>query len=90
MKTVNQPASGRGVLNRAMAASAALVVGAVAVTGVFVAKIARSYAAPGSTVSGGTGDQNSPFSDDGSFGDQGSQLGQPQLYQPPVGSSHGS
>jgi len=87
-----------GVLNRAVAASTALVVGAVAVTGVFVAKIARSYAAPGSN-SGNTGSvdqQGNQSGDDGNFfggtggtGGSGS-VSQPQQNQQPAGSSHGS
>ena len=78
------PPSGSGVLGRAVAASAALALGVATATGFFVAKIARSYAAP----NGSTEFSNSPADDNGSFDGSG-QLS-PQLNQPPVGSSHGS
>ena len=73
------------LLGRAAAASAALVLAVATATGFFVAKIARSYAAP----TGGTGLTNSPADDSGTFDGSG-QLSPPQQDQPPAGRSHGS
>lgn len=77
------------VLNRAFAAGAGLVLGTVALTGVFIAKIANSYAA---THSGGTA-TNGRTEDDsgvGGGGDGGGQVSVPQQNQAPVGGSNGS
>lgn len=85
------PPGGRSasrLLNRAFAAGAALAVGTVAITGIFVAKIANSYAAThsgGSTTNQGT-DQGR--TDDGTS--NGGQLSVPQQNQAPVGGSNGS
>ena len=77
------PASGSGLLGRVAAASIALVLAVATATGVFVAKIARSYATPTDS----TGLTNT---DDGA-GSGGSGLVSPeQLDQPPAGRSHGS
>ena len=85
------PPGGRGgntVLNRAFAFAAALTVGTVAITGIFVAKIAKSYAA---THSGGSGTNQGTGqgSTDGGTGN-GAQLSVPQQNQAPVGGSNGS
>lgn len=84
------PPSGRGnrVLNRAYAAGAALTAGTVAITGIFVAKIAHSYAA---THSGGS--VTNQGSDQGGTNDgtgNGGQLSVPQQNQAPVGGTNGS
>jgi hypothetical protein len=82
----SRPAARRpNVLGRAAAASAALVLGVATATGFFVAKIARSYAAPNS----GTGLTNSPADDGGTFDGFG-QVSGPQQDQPPAGRSNGS
>jgi len=87
------PPRGRGatsVLNRAFAAGAGLVVGTVALTRVFIAKIANSYAA---THSGGTATNGRTQDDSGGVGNGGAGGGQvsvPQQNQPPVGGSNGS
>ena len=75
------------VLNRAFAAGAGLVVGTVAVTGVFIAKIANSYAA---THSGGTATTGRTDDDSGGVDNGGGQVSVPQQNQPPVGGSNGS
>jgi hypothetical protein len=83
------PARRRGanpVLNRAFAAGATLVVGTVAVTGIFVAKIANSYAA---THSGGTTTTGRTDGGGGS-GVGGGQVSVPQPNQAPIGGSNGS
>jgi hypothetical protein len=77
------------VLNRAFAAGAGLVLGTVALTGVFIAKIANSYAA---THSGGT-PTNGRTDDSGGVGGGGvggGQVSVPQQNQAPVGGSNGS
>jgi hypothetical protein len=71
-----------GVLGRAAAASIALVLAVATATGLFVAKIARSYATP----TGGTGLANT---DEGGSTGSG-QVSPQQLDQPPAGRSHGS
>lgn len=82
--------SGNKVLNRAYAAGAALAVGTVAITGIFVAKIANSYAATHSGGSGGsaTNQGTDNGSTDGTSG--GGQVSVPQQSQSPVGGSNGS
>ncbi|HEU5269688.1 MAG TPA: hypothetical protein VFU36_07175 [Jatrophihabitans sp.] len=83
------PASRSGVLGRAVAASAALVLGVATATGIFVAKIARSYANPGT----GTGLTNGPGTDDGAYGgtyDGFGQISSGQQDQQLSGRSHGS
>jgi hypothetical protein len=82
------PAARQNTLNRAVAASAGLVLAVATATGFFVAKIARSYAAPANDGgSAGTVDQQgSNGFDQNGFG----QLSQPQQDQPPAGRSHGS
>lgn len=77
------PTRSSGLLGRAAAASVALVLAVATATGLFVAKIARSYAAPTDS----TGLTNTD--DGGGFG--GSGLVSPeQLNQPPAAGSHGS
>ena len=71
------------MLNRVIAASAALVLAVAAATGLFVTKIARSYAAP--TDSGGTFEPR----DDNGVGGQASRSSTAH-DQPPAGRSHGS
>ena len=79
--------TGNTVLGRAFAAGAALVAGAVAITGIFVAKIAHSYAATHSrTAVTNRGDEN-PSVGGGSGGDR---LSVPQQNQAPLGGSNGS
>lgn len=79
--------SGNKVLNRALAAGAALVVGTVAMTGIFVAKIANSYAA---THSGGsTSNQNTDNAGTDGTGD-GGQVSVPQQNQSSLGGTNGS
>jgi hypothetical protein len=77
------PADRSGLLSRAAAASIALVLGVATATGLFVAKIARTYATP----TGGTSLTNTD--DSGAFGGSG-QVSPEQLNQPPAGRSHGS
>jgi len=81
---MNAPARS-GVLGRAAAASVALVLGVATATGIFVAKIARSYANPNNPNSG-TG-LTEP-DDGGGFNGFG-QVSQQQDQQP-AGRSHGS
>jgi hypothetical protein len=82
------PPRGRSpVLNRALVACSALVAGTVALTGVFVAKIANSYAA---THSGNTATSGRNDDDGGSTSVGGGQVSVPQQNQPPVGGSNGS
>ena len=81
------PRGSTRVLDRAFAAGAALSVAAVAMTGVFVAKIASSYAATKHRNSVVTG------TDQGGVtygGDDGGQVSVPQQNQQPVGGSNGS
>jgi hypothetical protein len=85
------PPGGRNsnsVLNRAFAAGAALVVGTVALTGIFVAKIANSYRASHSGGSGTSQGTNEGDSGGGTSG--GGQVSVPQQNQAPVGGSYGS
>ena len=84
---MNQPPAPRSsnkVLNRAFALGAALVTGVVAVTGVFVAKIADSYAAGHTSTS--VTNQDSDSGD----GTDGGQVSVPQQNQAPLGGSNGS
>jgi hypothetical protein len=95
MSNYRAPRAADALLNRAFAAGAAVCVGAVAVTGVFIAKISHSYAAShpagNSSVTGptdggfgaGSGQQNS-----GSGG--GGQLSVAPQNQAPAGGSNGS
>lgn len=83
------------ILDRAFAAGAALSVGVVAVTGIFVAKIVHSYAAThrdttvsGTDQGGRTGDSSTGSGSDG--GDGAGQLSVPQPNQQPAGGSNGS
>ncbi len=81
--TANLPPSHAGVLRRAVAASAALVVGIATATGIFVVKVARPAASPSS------GTVTDPV-DQGRVGGFGGGLSAPQQDQPPAGRSHGS
>jgi hypothetical protein len=81
----NLPSAARpNVLHRAIAASASLVLVVATATGIFVTKIARSYAA-----NDGSAGTVEPQNDDGFGGFGGGQLSPPQ-DQPPAGRSHGS
>jgi hypothetical protein len=80
------PTNRSGVLGRAVAASVALVLGVATATGIFVAKIARSYATPNP----GTGlTDNTGSTDDGGYGGFG-QISPGQQDQQLSGRSHGS
>lgn len=87
-----QSARGSGanrVLDRAFAAGATLSVGAVAITGLFVAKIAHSYAAahnPAATTTQGGGLTSPQLPGYGSGG----QVSVPQQNAAPIGGSNGS
>jgi hypothetical protein len=74
-------------MERAFAAGAALVAGTVVVTGIFVAKIASSFAADQRAA-------NTPASSDGTTGQDNAQTFGGQLFapqnQPPQGGSNGS
>lgn len=88
-----QSARGSGanrVLDRAFAAGATLSVGAVAITGLFVAKIAQSYAAahnPATTTTTQGGGLTSPQLP--GYG-SGGQVSVPQQNSAPIGGSNGS
>ncbi len=91
-----QASGSSSVMNRVFTAGMALTAATVAVTGVFIAKIVHSAAAPAPSTSTGSnsgfGDDNGgttdPNSQGGFFG--GGQVGAPQQNQAPVGGSNGS
>jgi len=81
------PRGSTRVLDRAFAAGATLSLAAVAITGVFVAKIVSSYESTTHRNSAVTG------TDQGGVtygGDDGGQVSVPQQNQQPVGGSNGS
>jgi hypothetical protein len=75
------------VLSRAFAASSALAVGVLVVTGVFIDKIVSSARAATST---GTGSSTTHYGRLGSDSGRTGQLTVPQQNQAPAGGSHGS
>lgn len=77
------------VLDRAFAAGATLSVGAVAITGIFVAKIAQSYAAAHNSA-GTTTTQGGLNSPQLPGYNSGGQVSVPQQNQAPIGGSNGS
>lgn len=75
------------IVSRAIAASSALAVGAVVVTGVFIQKIVSSSAGTTHTQTGSSNTDNGGGTDSGGGGGQ---LSVPQQNQAPAGGSHGS